>query len=165
MPAKRRSRYCGGANERAAAVGEDLIHGWRLSDISELLSMSRPKQNRCLDTPKRDSGADAFDDEDDSAWGLGRSWRQPRSGASDDWHNLFITKQLSATVTVGLILAVLMEVTVREMPHMVDREVLEVSNNKFNSLYEEPLASAQRKRWLNSIDFNPVGPFCAIACG
>ena len=58
-----------------------------------------------------------------------------------------------------------MEATVREMPHMVDREVLEVSNNKINSLYEEPLASAQRKRWLNSIDFNPVGPFCAIACG
>ena len=58
-----------------------------------------------------------------------------------------------------------METTVREMPHVVDREVLEVSNNKINSLYEEPLASAQRKRWLNSIDFNPVGPFCAIACG
>jgi hypothetical protein len=81
------------------------------------------------------------------------------------WHNLFITKQLSATLTVGLILAELMEATVREMPPMVDREVLEVSNNKINSLYEEPLASAQRKRWLNSIDFNPVGPFCAIACG
>jgi hypothetical protein len=88
-----------------------------------------------------------------------------RSTAGDDWHNLFITKQLSATLTVELILAELMEATVREMPHMVDREVLEVSNNKIDSLYEEPLASAQRKRWLNSIDFNPVGPFCAIACG
>jgi len=97
--------------------------------------------------------------------GLGRRWRQPRSAAGDDGHNLFITKQLSSTLTVGLILAELMEATVREMPHMVDREVLEVSNNKINSLYEEPLASAQRKRWLNSIDFNPVGPFCAIACG
>ena len=96
---------------------------------------------------------------------LGRRWRQPWSAAGDDWHNLFITKQLSATLTVELILAELMEATVREMPHMVDREVLEVSNNKINSLYEEPLASAQRKRWLNSIDFNPVGPFCAIACG
>ena len=130
-----------------------------------MLSMSRPKQNRCLGTPERDSGADAFDDKDDSAKDLGRRWRKPRSAAGDDWHNLFITKQLSATVTVGLILAELMEVTVREIPQMVEREVLEVSNNKFNSLYEEPLASAQRKRWLNSIDFNPVGPFCAIACG
>jgi len=58
-----------------------------------------------------------------------------------------------------------MEATVREMPLMDDKEALEVSSNKINSLYEEPLASAQRKRWLNSIDFNPVGPFCAIACG
>ena len=57
-----------------------------------------------------------------------------------------------------------MEATVREMPHMDDMEALEVCSNKINSLYEEPLASAQRKRWLNSIDFNPVGPFCAI-CG
>ena len=47
-----------------------------------------------------------------------------------------------------------MEATVRELPHMVDREVLEASDNKFNSIYEEPLASAQRKRWLNSIDTN-----------
>ena len=128
-------------------------------------SISRPKQNRCLGTPKRGSGADAFDYEDDSAWGLGRRWRQPRSAAGDDGHNLFITKQLSVTVTVGVIPAELMEATVREMPHIVDREVLEVSDNKINSIYEEPLASAQRKRWLNSIDFNPVGPFCAIACG
>ena len=97
--------------------------------------------------------------------GQGRRKRQPRSAAGDDGHNLFITKWLSATLTVELILAELMEAPVREMPHMVDREVLEVSNNKINSLYEEPLASAQRKRWLNSIDFNPVGPFCAIACG
>ena len=129
------------------------------------MGISRPKQNRCLGTPKRDSGADAFDDEDDSAWSLGRRWRKPRSAAGDDWHNLFITKKLSTTVTVGLILGELMEATVRELPHMVDRKVLEVSKNKFHSLYEEPLASAQRKRWLNSIDFNPVGPFCAIACG
>ena len=97
--------------------------------------------------------------------GLGRRWRKPRSAVGDDWHNLFITKQLSATLTVELILAELMEAKVREMPHTVDREVLEVSNNKINSLYEEPLASAQRKRWLNSIDFNPLGPFCAIARG
>ena len=47
-----------------------------------------------------------------------------------------------------------MEATVREMPHILDREVLEVSNNKINRIYEEPLASAQRKRWLNSIDIN-----------
>ena len=47
-----------------------------------------------------------------------------------------------------------MEPTLREMPHMVDREVPEFSNTKINSLYEEPLASAQRKRWLNSIDVN-----------
>jgi hypothetical protein len=67
--------------------------------------------------------------------------------------------------TIELILSELMEATLREMPRLVDREVLEVSNNKFNSFYEEPLASAQRKRWLNSIDFNPVGPFCAIARG
>ena len=59
---------------------------------------------------------------------LGRRWRKPRSAAGDYWHNLFITKQLSATLTVELILAELMEATVREMPHMVDREVLEVSN-------------------------------------
>ena len=118
------------------------------------MGISRPKQNRCLGTPKRDSGADAFDDEDDSAWGLGRRWRKPRSAAGDDWHNLFITKQLSATVTVGLIIAELMEATVREMPHIVDREALEARNNKINSIYEEPLASAQRKRWLNSIDTN-----------
>ena len=97
--------------------------------------------------------------------GLGRRWRQPRSAAGDDGHNLFITKQLSATLTVELILAELMEATVREIPLMDDKEALEVSSNKINSLYEEPLASAQRKRWLNSIDFNPVGPFCAIACG
>ena len=97
--------------------------------------------------------------------GLRRRWRKPKSAAGDDWHNLFITKQLSAALTIGLILAELMEATVREMSHTVDREVLEVSNNKINSLYEEPLDSAQRKRWLNSIDFNPVGPFCAIACG
>jgi hypothetical protein len=58
-----------------------------------------------------------------------------------------------------------MEATVRETPLMDDKESLEVSNNKINSLYEEPLASAQRKRWLNSIDFNPVGPFCAKVCG
>ena len=82
-----------------------------------------------------------------------------------NWHNLFITKQLSATLTVEFILGELMEATVREIPPMVDGEVLEVSNNKINSLYEEPLASAQRKRWLNSIDFNPLGPFCAIARG
>jgi len=94
-----------------------------------------------------------------------RRWLQPKSAAGADWHNLFITKQLSATLTVELILAELMESTVREIPHMVDMEVLEVSNNKIHSLYEEPLASAQRKRWLNSIDFNPVGPFCAIAYG
>ena len=99
------------------------------------------------------------------AGGLRRRWRQPRSAAGDDWHNLFITKQLFATLTIELILADLMEATMREMPHLVDREVLEVTNNKFNSFYEEPLASAQRKRWLNSIDFNPAGPFCAIACG
>ena len=97
--------------------------------------------------------------------GLGRRWRKPRGVAGDDWHNLFITNWLSSTLTVELILVELMEATVREMPNMVDREVLEVSNNKINSLYEEPLASAQRKRWLNSIDFNPVGPFCAIVCG
>ena len=47
-----------------------------------------------------------------------------------------------------------MEVTVRKMPHIVDREALEARNNKINSIYEEPLASAQRKRWLNSIDTN-----------
>jgi hypothetical protein len=47
-----------------------------------------------------------------------------------------------------------MEATVREMPHIVDREALEARNNKINSIYEEPLASAQRKRWLNSIDTN-----------
>jgi hypothetical protein len=64
-----------------------------------------------------------------------------------------------------LILGELMEATAREKPHMVDRKELEVSNNKINGIYEEPLASAQRKRWLNSIDFNPVGPFCAISCG
>jgi hypothetical protein len=58
-----------------------------------------------------------------------------------------------------------MEVTVREMPHLVDREALEISDNKSNSNYEEPLASAQRKRWLNSIDFHPAGPFCYLACG
>ena len=99
------------------------------------------------------------------AGGLGRRWRKPKSAAGEDCHNLFITKQLSATLTVELILAELMEATVRETPHMADREVLEISNNKINSIYEEPLASAQRKRWLNSIDFNPVGPFCATACG
>jgi hypothetical protein len=48
-----------------------------------------------------------------------------------------------------------MEATVRETPQMVDREVLAVTDNKVNSIYEEPLASAQRKRWLNSIDINP----------
>ena len=95
----------------------------------------------------------------------GRRWREIRVAIGAARHNLFITKQLPATVTVDSIHAELMEATVREMPHMVDSEVLEVSNNKINSLYEEPLASAQRKRWLNSIDFNPVGPFCAIACG
>ena len=58
-----------------------------------------------------------------------------------------------------------MEVTVREMPHLVDSEELEATDNKSNSNYEEPLASAQRKRWLNSINFNPVGPFCYLACG
>jgi hypothetical protein len=47
-----------------------------------------------------------------------------------------------------------MEATVREMPHMAEREELELSNNKINGIYEEPLASAQRKRWLNSIDVN-----------
>ena len=97
--------------------------------------------------------------------GLGWRWCKPRSAARDDWHNLFITKWLSFTLTVELILAELMEVMAREMSHMVDREVLEVSSNKINSIYEEPLASAQHKRWLNSIDFNPVGPFCAIARG
>jgi hypothetical protein len=90
----------------------------------------------------------------DRGCGLGRRWRKPRSAAGDDWHNLFITKQLSATVTVEFILAELMEATVREMPHIVDREALEARNNKINSIYEEPLASAQRKRWLNSIDTN-----------
>ena len=58
-----------------------------------------------------------------------------------------------------------MEVTVREMPHLVESEELEAADNKSNSNYEEPLASAQRKRWLNSIDFNPAGPFCYLACG
>jgi hypothetical protein len=58
-----------------------------------------------------------------------------------------------------------MEATVREMSHLVDREAPEVGDNKSNSNYEEPLASAQRKRWLNSIDINPAGPFCEIACG
>jgi hypothetical protein len=85
--------------------------------------------------------------------------------AGDAWHNLFITKQLSTTVTVALIHAELMEVTVREMPHLVDSEELKAADNKSNSNYEEPLASAQRKRWLNSIDFNPAGPFCYLACG
>ncbi len=47
-----------------------------------------------------------------------------------------------------------MEATVREMPQMVDRKALEASSNKINGFYEEPLASAQRKRWLNSIDIN-----------
>lgn len=96
--------------------------------------------------------------------GLGRRWRRTRSAASDDRHNLFITKQLSAALTIGLIPAELMEATVPEIPHMDDREALEVRDNKINSFYEEPLASAQRKRWLNSIDFNSEGPFCAIAC-
>ena len=45
-----------------------------------------------------------------------------------------------------------MEATAREMPHLIDRGALEVNNNKINDIYEEPLASAQRKRWLNSID-------------
>lgn len=58
-----------------------------------------------------------------------------------------------------------MEATVREMPQVVDNEALEVIDNKSNSNYEEPLASAQRKRWLNSSDFNPAGPFCSLACG
>ena len=57
-----------------------------------------------------------------------------RSPAGEDWHNLFITWQLSATLTVELILAELMEPTLREMPHMVDREVPEFSNTKINSL-------------------------------
>jgi hypothetical protein len=90
----------------------------------------------------------------DRGCGLGRRWRKPRSAAGDDWHNLSITKQLSATITLPSILAELMEVTVRKMPHIVDREALEARNNKINSIYEEPLASAQRKRWLNSIDTN-----------
>ena len=47
-----------------------------------------------------------------------------------------------------------MEVTEREMPHMADRQVLAVTDDKINSIYEEPLASAQRKRWLNSVDGN-----------
>lgn len=42
--------------------------------------------------PKRRSGAGASDEEDGAAWGLWRRWRKPRSGAGDDWHNLFITK-------------------------------------------------------------------------
>jgi hypothetical protein len=97
--------------------------------------------------------------------GQGRKWREIGVAIDDACHNLFITKQRTATVTVELNLPELMEVTVQEMPHMVDREALEISDNKINSIYEKPLASAQRKRWLNSIDFNPAGPFCAIACG
>jgi hypothetical protein len=44
-----------------------------------------------------------------------------------------------------------MEATEREMPQLVDREVLAATDDKINSIYEEPLASAQRKRWLNSV--------------
>ena len=95
----------------------------------------------------------------------GRRWREIRVAIDDARHNLSITKQLSSTVTVALIHAELMEATMRELAYMVDSEALEAADNKINSIYEEPLASAQRKRWLNSIDFNPAGPFCAIACG
>ena len=90
-------------------------------------------------------------------------WSQTVSDSTAG-HNLFITKQLPATVTVDSIHDELMEATVREMPHLVDSEELEAIDNKSNSNYEEPLASAQRKRWLNSIDFNPVGPFCYLSC-
>jgi len=82
-----------------------------------------------------------------------RRWRKPRSAAGDDWHDLSITKQLFATPIIKLFHAKLKEATMRRIPHLVDREVPEFSNIKFNILHEEPLASAQRKRWLNSIDF------------
>ena len=93
----------------------------------------------------------------------GRRWRDPKVALDDACHNLFITKKLAAAITVELIHAELMEATVREMPRLVDSEALEATDNKSNSNYEEPLASAQRKRWLNSIDFNPAGPFCYLA--
>jgi hypothetical protein len=82
----------------------------------------------------------------------GRRWLEIRVAIDDGCHNPFITKQLAATVTVELIHAELMEATEREMPHMADRQVLAVTDDKINSIYEEPLASAQRKRWLNSVD-------------
>ncbi len=49
--------------------GGRIFSGSRLGDIGKLLSMSRQKQNRCLGTLNRGSGADAFDDEDGAAWG------------------------------------------------------------------------------------------------
>ena len=81
----------------------------------------------------------------------------------DACHNLFITKHLAVTITIVFIHVESMEATIQEKTHMLGREALEVNDKKMNSNYEEPLASAQRKRWLNSIDINPAGPFCAIA--
>jgi hypothetical protein len=66
-------------------------------------------------------------------WQSGNTWREISTAIDDTCHNLLITKQLDATITIALIHAELMVATVREIPLMVGRKELEASVNKINS--------------------------------